>query len=52
MGQYKLAFYFCWQIGLCVEYEHGEKISLYLPFLQVYYGLRREAYGVKFFKFY
>lgn len=50
MGQYKLSFYFEWQVGLCISYEKKYKITLNIPFVQIVYGLTKHASGIRFFK--
>jgi hypothetical protein len=40
MGQYRLSFYFHWQIGFLFRYVHIIKsIDIQIPFITVYIGL-------------
>ena len=48
MGQYRLAFYFKWQIGFVVSVEDSV-IGIRFPFVSILIGLLPDARGVRFF---
>ena len=51
MGQYRLAFYFRWQIGLSIAYDNDSSmISIDLPFIDIIIATSKDAYGIRFFK--
>ena len=50
MGQYRLSFYFKWQFGLILKYDHVSNfIEIQIPFIQILVGLDKTAKGVFFF---
>ena len=50
MGQWLLSFYFKLQIGVKIEYEPNQSITIDIPFIAIYIGLTDSACGVRFFK--
>lgn len=50
MGQWLLSFYFKLQIGIKIEYEHKQFITIDLPFININIGLTDNACGIRFFK--
>jgi hypothetical protein len=48
MGAYRLALYFKWQLGLCINIE-DDFINISLPMLLIMINIGSDAYGVRFF---
>jgi hypothetical protein len=51
VGQYRLAFYFKWQLGLNLEIEADlDRFNFSIPFITVFISWSKFAKGVRFFK--
>lgn len=50
MGQYKLSFYFNFQIGILLKIEPLESIVIELPFISIHIGLTKNSKGFRLFK--
>jgi hypothetical protein len=51
MGQYRLAFYFEWQIGFLISYDNDlSMVGINLPFIEITIATSKDAYGIRFFK--
>ena len=48
MGEYRFSVYFKWQFGLTIGYKYGQ-ILLSVPFLDLHFAIRKEAYGERIF---
>jgi hypothetical protein len=49
MGQYKLSFYFLWQIGFMLMVD-DVSIQIGLPFVLICIGLHKKAEGIRWFR--
>lgn len=51
MGQYRLAIYFRWILGVSIEWaKEDPAIIIMLPFVKIYIGLGKHAYGSNLFE--
>lgn len=50
MGEYRLAVYFNWSIGLTISYEYTQ-IVLRVPFLDVHIATSKYAHGFYILKY-
>lgn len=52
MGQYRIAFYYKFQLGFIIEYTHGYGLTLGLPFFDLVIGTSDHAHGLRLFNWY
>lgn len=50
MGQYRISFYFKYQIGFLISYDETSMISINIPFVEINIATSKDAYGFRFFK--